>query len=429
MPLLDERVLPKSRDRPSTLLIVSQVYVPDPAAVGQQMACAAAEMVRRGFRVIVYTSARGFDDPSQKYPRRELRDGVEIRRLPLSSFGKSSIPVRLLGAALFVAQCCLRGLFVRSLRGILVSTSPPVAPAGVLFLSAVRQVPFTFWVMDLNPDQAVALEAIKPTARSARLLDWLIHQTLRRAAQVVALDRFMAARLTSKHDVGERLTGTPPWPLQAHLEPVGHQHNPFRRRHELEGRFVVMHSGNIGVSAPLATVLPAAIRLRDRKELVFVFVGGGTAKAKLEALVAYHQLDNVRLLPYQPLATLRYSLSAADIHLISLADELVGICHPCKAYGALAVAKPILYIGPSPSHFSDLLKTSGTEAACGWHIDHGDVDGLVGLLERLLATSSTELETMGSAGRRRVETHFGERQLTKTFCDVVEKTMAADADT
>ena len=67
-----------------TMLIFSQVYVPDPASVGQHMHDAAAEMLRRGFRVIVYASSRGYDDPTKSYPRRETRDGVEIRRLPFT---------------------------------------------------------------------------------------------------------------------------------------------------------------------------------------------------------------------------------------------------------------------------------------------------------------------------------------------------------
>ena len=77
-------------------LVLSQVYVPDPASVGQHMHDAAAEMVSRGYRVVVLTANRGYDNPSIRYKRREIVDGVEIRRLPLSSFGKRSIKQRLL---------------------------------------------------------------------------------------------------------------------------------------------------------------------------------------------------------------------------------------------------------------------------------------------------------------------------------------------
>src|SRR5215217_6380844 len=76
--------------RRKTLLIISQTFVPDPASVGQHMADVAAEMVRRGHRVLVYTSARGYENPNVKYPPRETFHGVQIRRLALSSFGKKS---------------------------------------------------------------------------------------------------------------------------------------------------------------------------------------------------------------------------------------------------------------------------------------------------------------------------------------------------
>src|SRR6266536_2706940 len=116
-------------DRRKTLLIITQVYVPDPAAVGQQISDAAAAMVRRGWRVVVLTSARGYEDPRTKYKKRQMLEGVEVIRLPLSSFGKSSIPVRLIAQSLFLLEAMLRALVIRDLRGILISTSPPAAPA------------------------------------------------------------------------------------------------------------------------------------------------------------------------------------------------------------------------------------------------------------------------------------------------------------
>ena len=84
--------------------------MPDPASVGQHMHDAAREMARRGYRVVVYASARGYDEPSRRYPRRETLDGVEIRRLPFASFGKGSLRARLLGGISFLAQATLRAL-------------------------------------------------------------------------------------------------------------------------------------------------------------------------------------------------------------------------------------------------------------------------------------------------------------------------------
>ena len=49
--------------KPRTFLFITWVYVPDPASTGQHMAGAAEELVRRGHRVVVLTSARGYDNP------------------------------------------------------------------------------------------------------------------------------------------------------------------------------------------------------------------------------------------------------------------------------------------------------------------------------------------------------------------------------
>src|SRR5262245_22640678 len=139
-----------------TLLVLSQVYIPDPASVGQHMADAAAAMAERGYDVRVLTSNRGYDNPALRYPAREVIQGVAIRRLPFSSFGKKSIPIRLLGGLSFVLQCAFWGLFTPRLAAILVSTSPPMCSLAALIIAWVRRVPIKYWVMDLNPDQTIA---------------------------------------------------------------------------------------------------------------------------------------------------------------------------------------------------------------------------------------------------------------------------------
>ena len=98
-------------DNQKHLLLVSQVYLPDPAAVGQYMADVAEEMAREGWKVTVLTSQRGYDDPSQLFPKSEIINGVNVRRLPFSSFGKKTIAHRLIGQALFCLQAAFHGIF------------------------------------------------------------------------------------------------------------------------------------------------------------------------------------------------------------------------------------------------------------------------------------------------------------------------------
>src|SRR5215468_9263608 len=104
--------------QPKTLLVLSQVFVPDPASVGQHMADVAFEMARRGHKVLVYASARGYENPNNVYPLHETIQGVEIRRFGLASFGKKNILLRILGTLSFMLQAVRVVLSTRDLGGI-----------------------------------------------------------------------------------------------------------------------------------------------------------------------------------------------------------------------------------------------------------------------------------------------------------------------
>jgi glycosyltransferase involved in cell wall biosynthesis len=407
----------RGAERP-LLLILTQVYPPGPAAVGQHLADAAAELVRRGLRVQVITAANGYDDPTERYPAHEVRDGVEIRRLPLSSFGKSSIAVRLAAQGLFVAQALAHAALLPELAAVLVSTSPPFCGAAGAVLGALRGVPLTYWLMDLNPDQMVALGHTREGSLPARAFDALNRVTLRGAARVVVLDRFMRERVLHKLPVGDKITVLPPWPPSDEIGDLPHADNPFRARHGLGDRFVVMYSGNHSPANPLTTLLDAAARLAGDPRFVFVFVGGGGGKAEIEARLRAGARNLVSL-PYEPLAALRASLSAADVHVVSVGDEVVGIVHPCKAYGAMAVSRPLLVFGPRPSHLADLVD----RYQVGRQVRHGDVDGAVAALRELAALPAAERTAMGRRGAGAIAGELGRSSLLGRFCDIVESTL------
>jgi hypothetical protein len=115
--------------------------------------------------------------------------------------------------------------------------------------------------------------------------------------------------------------------------------------------------------------------MRDDTGVAFVFIGGGSEFRK----VADSGLGNVVCLPYQPLETLAGSLSAADLHVVVMGEQFVGIVHPCKIYNVLAVGSPCLYIGPRPSHVTELAADSIYCAG------HGDVAGVSDIIRRSAA--------------------------------------------
>ena len=499
-----------------SLVVLSQVFVPDPAAVGQYMSDAAEALAADGWRVRVYAADRGYDDPRQRFPRREIRNGVEIHRLPFSSFGKRSIPLRLLGQLSFVVQSFLRLLFARRLDAILVSTSPPMGGVVAWAASLFRRAPIHFWVMDINPDQSVKLGAFRPGHPFVRIFDRYMRAILKKATSIIALDRYMATSLREKMGGVEKADGArkrgdgapqvcpersggrlkrvppgrlreqklkteklkgrqktenqkpsyalppsprlwrtsratqgkpdnreptnrepdnrepetenpstvsslfvlPPWPMDDYLAPVERSVNPFVAENNLLHQRVFLYSGNHSLAHPIATFLEAAVRLKEDPRAAFLFVGGGKRKGEVDEAARSHAAQNLHSLPYQPLEKIRYSLSAGDIHLVSMGEEMVGCVHPCKFYSALALGKPILYLGPRDSHIGDLL----AEHDIGWRIDHGDTDGMESLYREILATPPEELQKKGTRARCLVENGpFQRKKMVREFVEIINR--------
>ncbi|NNC91784.1 MAG: glycosyltransferase family 4 protein [Acidimicrobiia bacterium] len=403
-----------SREGRRTLICISQVYVPDPTSVGQHMADAAEAMAEQGYRVVVYTASRGYDDPTQRYPLREERNGVTIRRIPFASFGKRNLVTRVVAQLSFLAQSALRASFTRRPAGLLTTTSPPMASLAALLLRRIRGIPIVYWAMDINPDQAIALGEVSADSLPARLLGHANQAVLDKAGAVITLDRFMAERLMQKADLGDRLHILPPWPHEQHITPIEHPGNPFRNQYARDGELVVLYSGNHSLAHPLETLIDAAIQMRNRSDVKFLFVGGGLAKPTVDAAIEQHKLQTAASLPYQPLDQIRYSLSAGDVHIAVIGNEMVGCVHPSKVYAAMAAQRPVLLIGPAESHVGDLIE----EYRIGWQVDHGDVDRLTELLTRL-ADHPEEPTEAGARAREVVVHHLSRANLTDSFTSIV----------
>jgi colanic acid biosynthesis glycosyl transferase WcaI len=217
----------------------------------------------------------------------------------------------------------------------------------------------------------------------------------------------MRDRIVAKGIPPAKVVVIPPWShdTEVKFDPEGREQ--FRKAHGLDGKFVVMYSGNHSPCHPLDTVLAAARQLTTDPGIAFCFVGGGSEWRKIQHMVAGRraegrgqcseiggqstlnsQLSTVLSLPYQPLDQLAGSLSAADLHVVVLGNDFVGLVHPCKIYNILSVGAPVLYIGPRPSHLSEVLDPISHDYPCA-SAGHGEVDRVVEQIERIRRQSSS----------------------------------------
>ena len=355
-------------------LLLNQCFYPDVVSTAQHLTELATELSARGHDVTVIASDRGYDEPQRRFPRRETWRNIQIIRIPSLSLGKSSCWQRALNFASFMIVCALRLLVMQRFDVVVALTSPPLISWLAALFARLKGGKFCFWVMDLNPDEAIAAGWLNEHAIVARVLKRMLVYSLKHAERTIVLDRFMKERVVAKGAIPERVEIILPWAIDDAAQFSFAGREVFRREHGLRDRFVVMYAGNHSPCHPLDTLLEAARKLRDRSEIAFCFVGGGSEHGRVKEFARRHELGNVKCLPYQPLSELSGLLSAADLHVVVMGDEFVGIVHPCKIYNIMAVGAPALYVGPAQSHVTDIALQN--EGRVLLH-RHGDVDGVV----------------------------------------------------
>ncbi len=397
-------------------LFYSAVYPPDPASVGQHIADVAMETAHRGHRVRVLTSDRGYDNPSLRYPSYEWQNGVEIIRLSWCSFGKKNFFSRILGQCSFTLQVLFQGMIGFRPDAVLVSTIPPFGIVAALPLNKFRKSSIVFWVMDINPDEAVSLGIVRQNSWSVRLMEFINKNALRAAKTIITLDSYMAKRIKSKIPQKKFLKIIPPWPHEDTITKSTENGQLFRKKHGLEDKFIIMYSGNHSWVHPVDTILQAAEKLIHRKDIVFLFVGGGIEKRKVNRAIKMG-LTNIRSLPYQPFDQLGESLSAADVHVVIMGENMVGIVHPCKIYGAMAVKRPILAIAPDESHISEIVEKN----KIGFRLGHGDINGVINAIIKFSEMGSKERKMMGEKAGYLIQTLWNQSMLRKKLVDLLEQ--------
>ena len=348
-------------------------------STAQHLTDLAGALVSSGHEVTVIASDRGYDDPSMRFKRREHWNGIEIIRIPSLSLGKSSRWRRAVNFGSFLLFCSLRLLALRRFDVVVALTSPPLISFLAALFVKLKGGSFCFWVMDLNPDEAIAAGWLAENSATTRLLQRMLNYSFRHARHTIVLDRFMKERVVGKGADPARVSIVPPWShdVVSYSQPG---REAFRAQQGVADKFVVMYSGNHSPCHPLDTLLESALALKDQTQIVFFFIGGGSEQVKVREFVLRHKLSNVKCLPYQPLHELSNSLSAADLHVVVMGEKFVGIVHPCKVYNIMSIGAPVLYVGPALSHITDIASQHGKF----FLTRHDDVDGVrAGILEAM----------------------------------------------
>lgn len=384
------------------IYLVDRYFWPDESAVSLLLTDLAEDLQAVGHEVHVFTSRQLYNQPQAQLPAEEIWQGVRIHRLRTSCFGRRHFWLRLVDALTFHLALRFTKQIAVKPDAWFVMTEPPLILNTVLQLRRQVGGRVVHHVDDLYPDLAMALGSLPQRGPVATLLSRLSQAGLKKCDQVLALGECMAKVLKTKGVKDERLAITPPWADGSRLFPLEHGGNRFRQEIGMTSdQVVVMYSGNMGLGHRFETILQAAQALAVHENIHFVFIGDGAKRGQIDAFRRAHNLKNLMMLPYQPRERLRETLSAGDIHLISLDAKVQGFIVPSKLAGILAVGRPALFLGAADNSIAAAI----LQARCGHVIAEGDAKQL-GKIITALAHDPARRRRLGKSARKLFERQY-----------------------
>jgi glycosyltransferase involved in cell wall biosynthesis len=347
-------------------------YWPDQAATGQLLTELAEDLVSlHGCEVTVVAGralhGEGQDEAGRGPVDRETHNGVAILRANGTRFDRRRFAGRAANYLTYFASAGVAGLRVGRPDLVVSLTDPPILGLAARWIARRTGARFVFLCEDIFPEVASLLEDFHNETLN-RTLDRVNRFLLREADAIVALGDRMRRRLVEEKGADpSRVTVIHNWADCEAIVP-GPKDNAFTRAHGLGDRFVLMHSGNVGLSQNLDVLIEAAARLKSRDRLVIAIVGDGARREWLAQEADRRGLTSVRFFPYQPKALLHESFAAADAFLVSLKAGIEGYIVPSKVYGILAAGRPYVAAVDASSEAAAIAR----DCNCGVPATPGD---------------------------------------------------------
>jgi glycosyltransferase involved in cell wall biosynthesis len=401
------------------ILFLTDNFPPETNAPATRTHEHARNWVAAGHRVTVLTNVpnfpagRVFPGYRNKLWQREAMDGIRVVRIWTYVTANEGFFRRSLDYFSFGVTGVIGGLFLPT-PDVIVATSPQIFTAlGGCILAWIKRRPFVFELRDLWPDSIVAVGAMRegPLLRMLRRLEyWLYHRAAKIVSVTNAFKRILVANGIPQGKIAVIRNGVD---LEAFVP--GPKPVELARRLGLEGKFVAAYVGTIGMAHGLDTLLSAAERLKDHKDLAFVLVGTGAERTRLEEAAKRRGLDNVIFVGTVDKEEVKQYWRLCDVALVLL--KHVSLFHhviPSKIFEAMGTGRPIILGVRGESQ--ELLQRAGA----GIVIPPEDSQALAEGIARLM-DSSTLRRDMGAAGRRFVETEFDRRGLALEMLNVLEE--------
>lgn len=340
------------------VVFINRYYRPDHSATSQLLTDLTLSLHIQDVDIHIITSRLYYSKNSTILPAYELLDNIHIHRVWTTTFGRDKLLGRSLDYLSFYVTSFIKMLMLANKNDLLIAkTDPPLISVLAAVAAKIKRAKLINWLQDVFPEIAKALGVkIINYGPIYPFLKFIRNWSLKTAHKNVVLDESMKVKIAAELGASHSIEIVHNW-VVGDIKPIPKQENFLIKDWGLGKKFVVGYSGNLGRAHDYKSMLAAIKFLKDDKEIVFLFIGGGVGYNYIQEYVSSNGLNNVIFKPYQDINVLSYSLSAPDLHLISLEEELEGMIVPSKFYGILAAARPMLMIGGLSGALGKLIKS------------------------------------------------------------------------
>jgi colanic acid biosynthesis glycosyl transferase WcaI len=408
--------------RPLRVVFYNRSYYPDFGATGQLLTELCEDLVARfGYDVTVVAGMPlSAESPIAPVPwhapvREESRNGVRILRVWSTSKSPRKFSGRLSNYLSYFTSATIASFKLRRPDIIVALTDPPIVSLTAITAAKATRAKFVFLCQDVFPEVARLLEDFQNKKVEA-VLTRVGRLTVRQADRIIALGDTMKRRLIETKDADPgKIRVIHNWSDADAIQP-GPRDNAFSRQHDLVDKFVVMHSGNVGMSQNVDTLLDVAALLNDLPDVVFAIVGEGARKPHLQQEVERRGLKNVRFFPYQPKSKLNDSFATADLFIVSLKCGLAGFIVPSKVYGVLVAGRPFIAAIESDSEAALIARHHD----CGIVVEPGNSTQLAQAIRQL--HDDPDARARLAANARAAGLTFSRPRAVEAYRDLLEET-------
>ncbi len=284
---------------------------------------------------------------------------------------------------------------------LFIVSNPPFAT----LLPLLVKNPFQLLIFDIFPD---ALSEFGYLADNSRLIKWWRKSNKKiftKARKIFTITESMK-QILQKYAGDKVVEVIPIWTDNSFLKPINPAENPFMIKHNLTGKFIVMYSGNIGLSSDVDVLIDIAAEIKN-EDIAFLIIGDGAKKEKISEKAKKVNLNNFILLPWQPAVELPFSLSCASLAVIFHGKEASKLTVPSKLYNFLSVGAPLLCLTSTGSEIDDLV----TKYECGRSFDQKDITKIVNFIVEV--AENKELYNMMKANSIKASSDFNVTNFTK----------------